>query len=140
MSTSDSESSQVAPASPSNPDDVIQRFVEQQAQEILLRKEELELKKRELEHSYAHAQRILEAQSQDRREIRAHEQTNNKRGARLFFLILLALVLVGGYALHLNKDYLVVAIVKDVGLLLAGGISGYSIRIVKERNNPPPTT
>src|SRR5438105_513787 len=87
MSTSDSESSQVAPASPSNPDDVIQRFVEQQAQEILIRKEELELKKRELEHSYAHAQRILEAQSQDRREIRAHEQTNNKRGARLFFLI-----------------------------------------------------
>ena len=104
MSTSDSESPQVAPASPSNPDDVIQRFVEQQAQEILIRKEELDLKKRELEHSYTHAQRILEAQSQDRREIRAHEQTNNKRGARLFFLILLALVLVGGYALHLNKD------------------------------------
>jgi hypothetical protein len=115
--------------------ELIRRFIENQAQEVEVRREENEIKKRELEYSYDHAKRLLDAQIVDRDRERQHEQRNNSRGAFLlcfFFVTLLAAIL---YALFLNKDVLVMELAKYIGFLLAGGLTGYSIKAIKDKKD-----
>lgn len=113
------------------------RFLETQAAELEIRREENELKKKELDYNYDHAKRLLEAQLKDRGEERTFTEKNNSRGAKLVGFLVLILLAAVVYALKINKDVIVLELVKYVGLLLAGGVGGYSLRTVQDRKEPP---
>jgi hypothetical protein len=48
------------------------------------------------------------------------------------FVALLGAIL---YALYLNKDVLVMELAKYIGFLLAGGLTGYSLKAIKDRKD-----
>lgn len=60
-----------------------ERFMQNQAEELAVRREENEIKRKELDYSYEHARRVLDAQLQDRESDRKHVDKTNARGFRL---------------------------------------------------------
>ncbi len=111
--------------------DLFRKMLDNQASELELRNEELELRKREQEATRQYAEKALEMQAQDRREDRTFHRGLS---AKLFgFLITVLLIVVAGfcYALYLNKDQVVMEIVKAVVYLGAGGVGGYSAKSIK---------
>jgi len=129
-----------APAKGFDPE-LFRQFIENQAQELEIRSEENEIKRQELELGYKHAAVVLAAQVDDRQRERQHDQKTNLRGSIIvcfLFVVLIAAIL---YALRLDKDLIVLELLKYVGLILAGGVSGYSMRTIQERKEtakPPP--
>lgn len=117
--------------------ELFRRFIENQAQELEIRREEIEIKKRELDYNFDHAKRLLEAQLQDRGEERKYTEKNNSRGGKMLCFLFLVLIAAIVYALYINKDAIVLELIKYVGLLLAGGVGGYSIRTVQEKKESP---
>jgi hypothetical protein len=118
--------------------ELFRRFIENQAQELEIRREENEIKKKELDYNYDHAKRLLEAQLKDRGEERTFTEKNNSRGGKILCFLFIVLISAILYALYINKDAIVLELIKYVGLLLAGGVGGYSIRTVQEKKEPPP--
>lgn len=88
-----------------------------------------------LDYGFDHAKRLLDAQVIDREKARQHEQKNNSRGTRFTAFLFVVLIAAISYALYLNKDQIVLEILKYVGLLLAGGLGGYSIRTVQDKRD-----
>ncbi len=119
--------------------ELFRRFIENQAQELEIRREENEIKKQELEYNYDHAKRLLDAQLKDRGEERAFTEKNNSRGGKILCFLFVVLIAAIVYALYINKDVIVLELIKYVGLLLAGGVGGYSLRTVQEKKEPPKT-
>jgi hypothetical protein len=117
--------------------ELIRRFIENQAQELEIRREENEIKKKELDYNYDHAKELLAAQLKDRGEERAFTERNNSRGGKILCFLFVVLIAAIVYALYINKDVIVLELIKYVGLLLAGGLGGYSIRTVQEKKEPP---
>lgn len=122
--------------------ELLGRFFETQAQELEVRREENELKKKELEYSYDHAKRLLDAQVTDREQVRQHEQKSNTKSAiflSFIFVVIIAAIL---YALYLNKDQIVLEMIKYIGVFLAGGLGGYSYKaaLAKRDDNAKPNS
>jgi hypothetical protein len=117
--------------------ELFKQLIQNQAQELTVRREENEIKKKELEYSFEHAQRVLEAQLEDRERERQHDNKSQVRGFWLSVLFIVLLTAGIGYALYLNKDQLVIELTKYIGLFLAGGVSGYGLRTIKEKKDDP---
>ncbi|MFL6283267.1 MAG: hypothetical protein ACJ74Q_09025 [Pyrinomonadaceae bacterium] len=115
--------------------ELIGRFIENQTKELQVRREENDLKQRELEYSYDHAKRLLDAQVVDRDKERQHEQKNNTRGALFTGFIFVIIVAAIAYALYLNKDQIVLELLKYIGVFLVGGLGGYSYRFVQDKKD-----
>jgi len=111
------------------------QFLQNQAQELAIRREEIELKREEGYNNLTYAEKALDANLVDRQREREFQRGNNVRGAIVFCLFILLLAFGIGYALYLNKDVLVIELAKYIGLLFAGGVSGYSIRLIKEKKD-----
>lgn len=114
---------------------LIGRFVENQAQELIIRKEELEIRKQEIDRGFAHAELLLEAQKEDRK---LTVESNLIAGKRALIVVLVFMLLLAagiGFCLYLNKDQLLLELAKYIGALLAGGLGGYSIRTIKDKQN-----
>jgi len=102
-------------------------FLQNQAQEIALRRGEIELKREQAQQNFEYANKALAAQLEDREQERAFVH-KGQQGARIFIdamVIVLAVFL--SIALFLDKDQIALEIVKAIGFLFAGGIGGYAI-------------
>ena len=102
-------------------------FLQNQAQEITLRREEIELKRDQAQQNFEYANKALTAQLEDRERERTFTY-KDRHGARMFLgsmVFLLALFL--SIALFLDKDQIAIEIIKIIGLLFAGGIGGYAL-------------
>jgi len=111
------------------------QFLQNQAQELAIRREEIELKREEAYHNLTYAEKALEANVVDRQREREFQRGNNVRGTIMICLFLLLLATGIGYALYLNKDTLVIELAKYIGLLFAGGLGGYSIRTAQDKRD-----
>src|SRR5438552_13430387 len=100
-------------------------FLQNQAQELALRREEIELKREQAHSSWEYANKALEAQLEDRTRERAFT-LKGQQGARIFVGSMVGILAVFlSIALFLDKDQIAMEIVKSIGLLFAGGIGGY---------------
>jgi hypothetical protein len=117
--------------------DVFRQLIENQATELEIRREENAIKKQEVELNFDHAKRVLAAQLKDRGEERQLQNKNSSRGVWLTAFVFLTLLTAICFALKIGKDAIVLELVKYIGLLLAGGLGGYSIRTVQDKKDPP---
>ncbi len=118
---------------PPDPELLIQ-LLRNQAQEIAIRQQELALENRRIANDHELTQKSIEAQVGDRDKQRQFDQT--ARRDRLIFSGGMALLLVAFvfYALYLNKDQIVIEVLKALIFLAAGGLGGYSLKKARDKN------
>lgn len=116
---------------------LLERLLENQAQELGIRQQELILQQQQSQNSHEYAQMALDAQVKDREQGRNHYQ--RYRRERLYFAAFIAVLLVGFlvFALHIGKDTIALEVLKALVYLLAGGLGGYSLKNVSEANKQP---
>lgn len=107
------------------PEKVLQKFIENQAEEIKLRAQEIELRRQTDKNSFEYAKLALEAQAKDLQSQR--DTSKNSQTHQYFFItaitaITLVFILI---ALYFNKDQIVMEIIKAVIYFGGGGASGY---------------
>lgn len=104
---------------------LLEDFVRQQGQQIELRKRELEIQEKDRGRYWDHAAKVLDAQKSDLIDQRKHRRSQSK--VRLFSGILLTILffVFVGWALYLNKDQIVMDLLKIFLGFLAGAPSGY---------------
>lgn len=115
--------------------EIFRQLVQNQAQELEIRREENDLRRRSLELGHEQAQRAIDAQLEDRQRDRNHLNIINRRGFWITLVFLLLLFGVICYAFYLNKDQLVLELAKYIGIFLAGGIGGYGLKAVQEKKD-----
>jgi hypothetical protein len=119
------------PAPPFNVD----LFLQNQAQEIALRRGELDLRREQAQQNFEYANKALAAQLEDRERERAFVH-RDRLGARILFgLMILVLALFLSIALLLDKDQIAMEIIKLIGAFLAGGIGGYALGRQQAKTN-----
>lgn len=72
---------------------------------------------------------------EDREKFRQHEQKSNTRSAVFLSFIFVVIISAILYALYLNKDQIVLEMLKYIGVFLAGGLGGYSIKAVQNNKD-----
>lgn len=115
------------PGEPAAPSFDLDLFLQNQVREIELRHEEIDLRRQESRQSFEYANKALEAQLEDRGRDRAIAYKGQRDARILVAALTLLLVVFLGVALLLDKDQIALEIVKVIGLLFAGGISGYAL-------------
>lgn len=119
------------PSSPQVPPEMaarlVKEFFDNQSRELELRKQQLDLEKQKDDHAYQWARQALEAQLTDREKDRAFQLAGRRNS--FFFAAGLAVlfVLFLSTALWLNKDEVVLEIVKAAIFITTGGAGGYAI-------------
>lgn len=108
-----------------NPE-LLERFLEVQSRELDIRAQELELRKQESTQAHEFATGSLQAQIGDVKEVRQQQ----RRDSRYTFILVLVIVIVAGlftmYSLYLNKEQLVLDILKVLAGAGGGGGIGYA--------------
>lgn len=84
--------------------DMISQFLENQAQEMAIRKQTLELKKMEINNSHQYALKNLDALKDDRKDQREHERKTQSKTILLVSIIIGIFALFGGYCLWIDKE------------------------------------
>jgi len=117
--------------------DIFKQLLENQSVDLLIRQQDQEIKKREIENSHEYALKVLEAQLVDRQ--REREQTKSTLSTSGCIISVITLFIVAGicYALYLNKDQLVIEVVKAIVYIITGGLGGYSIKKIKSHKDEP---
>lgn len=104
---------------------VIHRFLDQQAQEIAVRSQEVQVRQLEIKAGYRYSRASLDAQERDLRDKRSEER--KKRRDQLFFIgfvtVLLTALLV--YLLQNGKEELAHEILKAVVFITMAAASGF---------------
>jgi len=113
--------------------DLLRQILDNQANEMLTRQTEQELKRQQLHHTYEYSLKILEARLLDKQRDREHQRATNINGAMLIAFLSLLLAVGIGYALHLNKDQLVMEFLKGTLYVVTGGVGGYSLKRVRDK-------
>jgi hypothetical protein len=116
-------------------EETLVRLVDLQAQELAQRAKEFELRHQELKHNSTYAEKMLDAQVQDRKDERNHAYKQTR--IRYFSSGVLTFAIMGfaAFALYLNKDVIVMEALKIVGSGAAGAIGGYYYG--RSRKDPP---
>ena len=116
---------------------LIREFFQLQEREIEVRQEEINLQKLERGNAHEYAKLALDAQAVDRKDSRNHGKS--ERRDRLIFAGIVILILVGFVitAVYLNQVELAKELVKNVALLAAGALAGYSYRSSKSKEKSP---
>lgn len=84
--------------------DMIRQFVENQAQELAIRKQTLEIKKMEINNSFQYSLKNLDALKEDRKDQREHERRTQSKTILLASIIIGIFALFGGYCLWIDKE------------------------------------
>ena len=92
---------------------------------------------RELETTHEYSLKALDGQLTDRQREREHQKTTNTIATILIAFLSLLLVAGISYALYLNKEQLVIEFLKDIVFLVTGGVGGYSLKMVRDKTEPP---
>ena len=106
-------------------DDTVRQLIHQQAQEQVLRGQELTLRKQELDHQSRHASEMLGAQERDRDKQRQHDIGRERNRMVFMGVLVLGLVAFAGWGLYLNKDAVVRDIIQIVLSAVVGALGGY---------------
>lgn len=114
---------------------LLERFINVQEQEVVLRGQELDLRKQNDANAHEYAKAALEANVKDREAERSCMKDTMKyryifAGLIIFFLIILFCL-----ALFLNKDAIVMEIIKAIMFFGTGGIGGYAYAKKAYREN-----
>ena len=113
--------------------EMVEKLLEVQAREQNIRGQELVIRQQEITHNAKHASEILAAQERDREKGRIHERKQTL-GRMVFSVILVLLVLVFIIvALWMNKDALVLDLVKVMLGFAAGAVGGYSYKSIRTK-------
>ncbi len=104
-----------------------------QLKEIKLKEMEIELKKKQADNNYEFAKESLKFQSEDQKEFRKQELSRERTEIITVFLSVLTLLAFFTVAMLLNKEEILTDMMKAVGYLFGGGITGYSIGMKKHK-------
>ncbi len=112
-------------------------FLDNQANDLISRQTEQELRKRELETTHEYSVRLLDAEFLDRQREREHQRSTSFNASML--IAFLSLLLAAGicYALYLNKDQLVMEFLKAILFIVTGGVGGYFLKAVRDKSETP---
>ncbi|MBX3174324.1 MAG: hypothetical protein KF709_07915 [Gemmatimonadaceae bacterium] len=114
--------------------ELFEQMLEQQAETLRVRKEEIELQKQQDVHNYEFAKASLSTQAEDRERQRSAARA--ARRDRMYFSGFVILVLSGfvGYSLFLGREEFARETLKALVFLGAGGLGGYSFARTRGRN------
>lgn len=84
--------------------DMIRQFVDNQAQELAIRRQTLEINKMEINNSHQYALKNLDALKEDRKDQREHERRMQSKTILLVCIIIGVFALFGGYCLWIDKE------------------------------------
>jgi hypothetical protein len=84
--------------------DMISQFLENQAQEMAIRRQTLEINKMEINNSHQYALKNLDALKEDRKDQREHERRMQSKTILLVCIIIGVFALFGGYCLWIDKE------------------------------------
>ena len=110
----------------------IERLLTIQEQELVIRGKELEIQKQTLDNAHIYSIKALEGTKEDLEAARKHEEKIIKHRYIYSGLVLIGLMILIGFALHLNKDKIVMEIIKGILLFGSGGLSGYALGKIKK--------
>jgi hypothetical protein len=103
----------------------VQQFLEHQAIDIAVRRDEMRLRRREMEVGFAYAEKALAAQERDLDNSR-REQRRGRRDRYLFLILgLLIVVVFFTVTLKMGKDEFATEALKAILYLATGGTAGY---------------
>lgn len=112
---------------PEIPATLFKEFLDNQTKELELKNRQLELEKQKDDHAFEWAKKSIDAQVVDREKQRAF----HLRGRRnVFIFATIIVVLFVGLlisALMMNKDQVVMEIIKAVIFITTGGAGGYAV-------------
>lgn len=110
---------------PANKEVMVQRFLDIQAEEIKLRKQELEIRGQEAKHNATYAEKALDAQERDRVDQRKHE-TRVVRDRLIFAGIVLGLIVVlSVVALKHGEPEIVKTLIQTFSSMVVGVFGGF---------------
>ena len=92
---------------------------------------------REIETLHEYSLRLLDAQLVDRQRDREHQKSTNTNSSVIVGFLSLLFTAAICYALYLNKDQLVMELLKAVVFLVTGGVGGYSLKVVRDKSDTP---
>lgn len=109
------------------PNELIEQLVKNQAEELVIRREELKLEEQKIRNTHEYAQASLNAQASDRVNAREHYKITQRY--KYIFLGVLSVVVAGllTYALHLDKEVFAREFVEKIVTILISGGGGYAI-------------
>jgi hypothetical protein len=115
---------------PVNESALMHQWLENQRHELQVQSERLALNEKELEHNRILAEKTIEAQLKDRSEERVCTQSVFKQGLIFLGIILLMLLLFGGYVIHEDKEAFlseIIGLIVELGKYLIGAVTGFFI-------------
>lgn len=105
---------------------LINRFLTVQEKELVIRTEELALKKQADNNTFEYSKAALDANVKDREAEREHAKTTIKYWYIFASVITIVFFIFLGCALYLNKEQIALEIIKAIIFLASGGIGGYA--------------
>ena len=110
---------------PSLTPEVMQQLAQNQARELQIRAEELQLKKQQDQHGYSYAQEALKVQAADRADER-REWARSRKHTFAFVIIMVGVVLAFlGFLVAIDKDAVALELIKAAVYLGGGGFAGF---------------
>lgn len=122
-------------APPQLNEQTIQQLIENQSKEQALRSQELQIRAQELEYQSKHASAILSAQERDREKVREHSRRMQRGPLIATVLIVCAVLGFTAWALYMNKDAVVMDIIKVLLGFAAGSMGGYGYAKSKKKED-----
>lgn len=121
--------------SPTMDNELIRQFINNQKQELEIRKEAIEIQKVQLNYSHEYALEALKAQKEDRMDQRRHEQKTQNKNIWIILGIVCAGLLFIGYCLWIDKDEFLKEILKFLmySIPFAGGGYFYGYNKAKKK-------
>ncbi|HFL3398971.1 TPA: hypothetical protein ACG3NN_002875 [Legionella pneumophila] len=118
---------------------LIEKFLAVQEQELVMRGKELEVHQQNNNNTHEYALAALQANKEDREAIRTHQEKIIKTRYIFSGIILVFLFVLIGFCLYLNKDQIVLEILKAVLFFASGSGLGYAYAKKTSKNNDEQT-
>ena len=107
------------------PTELITQFLQNQAEELKIQAQEIELRKLNEKNGFDYSCKALEVQKEDRKEQREQITTFMKYGFRLTIFILVLGALFVGACIYTDNINLIVSVLKVVAYIVPSALGGY---------------
>lgn len=104
---------------------LMERILNSQEQQLVIRDKEIDLQKQIDRNTHDYAKAALEVEAKDKESERVHKAIMIKLRYIFAGIIIVCLFSLFGFALYLNKDQIVMEIIKAIMYFGAGGFGGY---------------
>jgi hypothetical protein len=105
----------------------IDQLLRNQAQELLIREEEIKLKQGQISGTTEIAKESIRAQLEDRERDRQNERRIQRERLVFYGFVGLLITIFVTIALVYNKEQVALEVIKTIAFLLTGGVGGYSL-------------